>query len=78
MVSSSIESRMRDDDSSKKQIVKKLKNTVHSLEKSKEQNNHLNSIKSVTKDGRRLLEGSIDRLSSEEVLKRIQIFHEED
>ena len=77
-LSIAIESRMKDDDSLKKEIVKQLKGTVRSLEKSEEQNTHLNCIKSVTEDGRRLLEESIDHLDSKEVLERVQIFHEAD
>ena len=69
---------MKDDDSLKKEIVKQLKGTVWSLEKSQDQNTHLNSSLGVTEDGRRLLEESINCLDSEEVLKRVQIFHEDD
>ena len=77
-LSLAIESRMKDDDSVKKKLVKELKRTVRNLEISEENNNHVNAIKSVTESGRRLYEDAIDRLSSEEVLDRVIIFHEED
>ena len=62
----------------KKKLVKELKRTVRNLERTEETNSHVNAIKSVTESGRRLYKDAIDRLSSEEVLDRVIIFHEED
>ena len=52
-------------------VAKSLKQTVLKLEQSENDNTHINTIKSVTDDGK-----CIESLSSEEVLERVQLFHQ--
>ena len=52
-------------------VAKSLKQTVLKLEQSENDNTHINTIKSVTDDGK-----CIEFLSSEEVLERVQLYHQ--
>ena len=46
------------------------------LEKSENDNNHLNIIKSVTNDGDDLGQDDINSISSDELLERVIAYHE--
>ena len=56
--------------------AKKLKKAIVMLEKSENDNNHLNIIKSVTNDGDDLGYDEINSISSDDLLERVIAYHE--